>query len=74
MNNLLKKKKDVKTKIIINIEEDLKRDFKNICDKNNLKMTEVLVFAISQINEKGDLYISNEANTKEANILIFYPH
>ena len=25
-------------------------------------------------NEKGDLYISNEANTKEANILIFYPH
>lgn len=55
MNNLLKKKKDVKTKIIINIEEDLKRDFKNICDKNNLKMTEVLVFAISQINEKGDL-------------------
>ena len=55
MNNLLKKKKDVKPKIIINIEEDLKRDFKNICDKNNLKMTEVLVFAISQINEKGDL-------------------
>lgn len=24
-------------------------------------------------NEKGDLYISNEANTREANILVFYP-
>lgn len=55
MNNLLKKKKEVKTKIIININEDLKNDFKDICEKNNLKMTEVLVYAISQINEKGDL-------------------
>lgn len=25
-------------------------------------------------NEKGDLYISNEANTKKANILVFYPN
>lgn len=55
MNNLLKKKKEVKTKIIININEDLKNNFKDICEKNNLKMTEVLVYAISQINEKGDL-------------------
>ena len=36
------KEKEEQTKVIINCGVDLKNEFKDICKKNNLKMTDVL--------------------------------
>lgn len=44
-----------KTKLIISLDEKEKEKFKKICEENNLTMTDVLVYTISKINEKGEL-------------------
>lgn len=49
------KEKEEQTKVIINCGVDLKNEFKDICKKNNLKMTDVLRYTIEKIVEKGDI-------------------
>jgi hypothetical protein len=51
---MLHKKKVEKTKMILNIDRAEKDAFKKICEENELSMSEVLVYTIRKINEKGE--------------------
>lgn len=48
-------RKEDKSQLIINIESIEKEKFRDICEKNEVTMTDVLTFAIKQINKKGDI-------------------
>ena len=51
---MLHKKKVEKTKIILTIEKTEKDKFKELCEINNLSMSEVLAYTIKKLNEKGE--------------------
>ncbi|HCH2338185.1 TPA: type II toxin-antitoxin system RelB/DinJ family antitoxin [Vibrio parahaemolyticus] len=53
--SLLDRRNVKKTKVIINCEEDLKLKFKDICTENGLTMTDVLLYTMEKIIEKGEL-------------------
>ncbi len=52
---LLGKEKIKKSQLIISLDEREKEKFKQLCEKNNLTMTEVLVYTINKINEQGEI-------------------
>lgn len=52
---MLFKKTTKKTQLIINIEKIDKEKFRKICEKSGVTMTDVLNYAIKQINEEGEI-------------------
>lgn len=52
---MLFKKTNEKTQLIINIEKIDKEQFRKICEKSGVTMTDVLTYAIKQINEEGEI-------------------
>lgn len=53
--SLLERKNKKMTKVIINCDEDLKLKFKDICKENGLTMTDVLLYTMEKVIEKGEL-------------------